>query len=201
MRIQGSRPTVPSRLRNTWLAFSLLPVLGGHSAHLLYAQTTNQESLSEQIQKLTESMAQAQAQLDEMRKQLLALQLQMAQTRPTATAPESPSAIPAASSSVTESATSSATAAIDDLRERQAMQESQIATHEQTKVESESKYPVKVTGLLLLNGFVNTGQVDMAATPTVAVPGSGSTGASVRQTVLGIDARGHIFSALVAMPT
>jgi len=196
MRIQGSRPTVPSRLRNTWLAFSLLPVLGGHSAHLLYAQTTNQESLSEQIQKLTESMAQAQAQLDEMRKQLLALQLQMAQTRPTATAPESPSAIPAASSSVTESATSSAAAAIDDLRERQAMQESQIATHEQTKVESESKYPVKVTGLLLLNGFVNTGQVDMAATPTVAVPGSGSTGASVRQTVLGIDARGpHLFGA------
>jgi hypothetical protein len=30
---------------------------------------------------------------------------------------------------------------------RQAMQESQIATQEQTKVESESKYPVKITGL------------------------------------------------------
>ncbi len=36
----------------------------------------------------------------------------------------------------------------------------------------------------------------MPVTPTVAVPGSGSTGASVRQTVLGIDARGpHLWGA------
>ena len=36
----------------------------------------------------------------------------------------------------------------------------------------------------------------MAATPTVAVPGSGSVGASVQQTVLGFDARGpHLFGA------
>ena len=76
------------------------------------------------------------------------------------------------------------------------MQESQIATQEQSKVESESRYPVKITGLLLLNGFVNTGAVDMAATPTVALPGSGSSGASVRQTILGFDARGpHLFGA------
>lgn len=76
------------------------------------------------------------------------------------------------------------------------MQEAQISTQEQSKVESESKYPIKVTGLLLLNGFVNTSAVDMPATPTVALPGYGSTGASVRQTVLGIDARGpHLFGA------
>jgi hypothetical protein len=63
-------------------------------------------------------------------------------------------------------------------------------------VESESKYPVKVTGLLLLNGFVNTGAVDVPATPSIAVPGSGSTGGSVRQTVLGFDARGpHLLGA------
>ena len=42
------------------------------------------------------------------------------------------------------------------------MQESQIATQEQAKVESESKYSVKITGLLLMNGFVNTRAVDMA---------------------------------------
>jgi hypothetical protein len=55
---------------------------------------------------------------------------------------------------------------------------------------------VKLTGLLLLTGFVNTNAVDLAATPTVALPGSGSTGASVRQTVLGFDALGpHLFGA------
>jgi uncharacterized coiled-coil protein SlyX len=168
---------------------------------ILGAQATSQESLSQQIQKLTESMARTQAQveqsqrqLDEMRRELTALQRQLAQSGSTTATPPSPA--PASSSSVTPSSSAATTAAIDDLHERQAMQESQIATHEQTKVESESKYPVKITGMLLLNGFVNTSAVDMAATPTLALPGSGSTGASVRQTVLGLDARGpHLFGA------
>ena len=173
------------------------------SVHILCAQAATQESLSQQIQKLTDSMARTQAQLeqsqrqlDEMRRQLTALQLQLAQSGSSAAAPSSSAPTPASSSSKTQSSPGETTAAIQDLRERQAMQESQIATHEQTKVESESKYPVKITGLLLLNGFVNTKAVDMAATPTVALPGSGSTGASVRQTVLGFDARGpHLFGA------
>ena len=181
----------------------LLTAFLGLSGHGLHAQATNQESLAKQIQQLTESMARTQAQLqqsqhqlDEMRQQLSALQRQMAQGGSTVLAPTAPDATSASSSSVAHPASPAVTAAINDLREGQAMQESQIATHEQSKVESESKYPVKITGLLLLNGFVNTRQVDMAATPTVALPGSGSTGATVRQTVLGVDARGpHLFGA------
>ncbi len=65
-----------------------------------------------------------------------------------------------------------------------------------TKVETESKYPLKVSGLVLFNGFVNTKQVDIAPDPTYALAGSGSTGFSLRQTVLGLDARGpHLFGA------
>jgi hypothetical protein len=87
-------------------------------------------------------------------------------------------------------------AQVEALKENQAMQQSEIATHEQSKVESASKYPVKVSGLILLSAFVNTGQVDMPATPTIALGGPGSTGATMRQTVLGIDARGpHVFGA------
>jgi uncharacterized coiled-coil protein SlyX len=205
MRTCGSRPKRNSLVpfRNTWRVLPLLMVFCGLSVHVLYAQTTNHESLSEQIQKLTESMARTQAQLeqsqhqlDEMRQQLTALQCQMAQNGQIMTTPPPPSSTPAPSSTAVQTISPATAAAIEDLRERQAMQESQIATHEQTKVESESKYPVKITGLLLLNGFVNTRQVDMATTPTVAVPGSGSTGASLRQTILGLDARGpHLFGA------
>lgn len=195
MKTHGSRPTRHILLRNASLVFSFA-VFVGLSAHMLCAQTSDQETPSEQIQRLTDSMARAQAQLDDMRQQLLALRRQMEQSGSTVTAPGSPAATQADSPSVPESAPLNTAAAIDDLREQQATQESQIATHEQSKVESESKYPVKITGLLLLNGFVNTRQVDMAATPTVAVPGSGSTGASLRQTVLGFDARGpHLFGA------
>jgi hypothetical protein len=141
-------------------------------------------------------LEQSQHQLEEMRQELAALQRQMAQAE-SAAPPVTPTRPLAPSSSPSAQATSPTTsAAIEDLRERQAVEESQIATHEQTKVESASKYPVTITGLLLLNGFVNTRQVDMAATPTVALTGTGSTGASVQQTMLGLDARGpHLFGA------
>ena len=186
---------------SNWQVWLFFVVLLDPGSEILMAQTANQESLSQQIQKLTDSMARTQVQLEqverqlnEMQMQLNALQQQVAQSRSTAITPPSPG--PGSSSSTSQNEPGGVASAIQDIRDRQAMQESQIATHEQTKVESESKYPVKITGLLLLNGFVNTGAVDMAATPTVALPGSGSTGASVRQTVLGFDARGpHLFGA------
>jgi hypothetical protein len=191
-------------LRIVWLILPLLIIIYGCSDPRLFAQTTqppNQESISEQIQRLTEAMAQTQTQLEqsqhqleEMRQELAALQRQMAQAR-SAVIPPVPTNPPSSSPSL-QATSPTTSAAIDDLQEQQAMQESQIATHEQTKVETESKYPVKITGLLLLNGFVNTRQVDMAATPTVALSGTGSTGASVQQTVLGFDASGpHLFGA------
>jgi len=185
-----------------WRVLPLLMIFFGTLVNFAYAQATTQANLSQQIQNLTDAMARTQAQLeqsqrqlDEMRKQLSELQRQMAQSGANAgtQSPAGPVSAPPSSSQARPEATS---AAIQDIREHQEMQDSQIATQEQSKVESESKYPIKVTGLLLLNGFVNTGAVDMAATPTVALSGPGSTGATVRQTVLGIDARGpHLFGA------
>lgn len=173
----------------------------GSLTNSVFAQSTIQENLSQQVQKLMDAMARTQAQLeesqrqlDEMRKQLSELQRQMAQSGSNV-GTQAPSAQVSASSS-SQGEPEAASTAIQDIRDRQAMQESQIATLAQSKVESKSKYPVQITGLLLLNGFVNTGAVDMAATPTVALPGSGSTGATVRQTMLGIDARGpNLFGA------
>ena len=188
--------------RGLWRVLLLLIIAFGTPASFVYAQATSQENLSQEIQKLTAAMARTQAQLeqsqrqlDEMRRQLSELQRQLAQSGANA-GTQSPSDPVSASSSSSQAEPEAASAAIQDIREHQAMQESQIATQAQSKVESESRYPVKVTGLLLLNGFVNTGAVDMAATPTVALPGSGSTGATVRQTILGIDASGpHLFGA------
>jgi uncharacterized coiled-coil protein SlyX len=175
----------------------LLAVLGS-AAHILNAQASGQE-VSEQIQQLTNAIARTQTQLDESQRQLDQLRQQLSALQQELT-PSGPSAAvsspPAYSSSAAPPSSEPAPSAIDDLHERQALQESQIATLNQDKVESESKYPVRITGMLLLNGFVNTNAVDLAATPTVAVPGPGSTGASVRQTVLGFDARGpHLFGA------
>lgn len=192
--IRGSR----YRMLRSW---PVLVVFLGSLANMLIAQNANQDDISQQIQKLTDAMARTQAQVDEsqrqlneMQKQLKALQQQMERNSSAAAAP--PSAGSASSSSAAQGQPNDIPRVAQDIRDRQAMLESQIATQEQTKVESKSKYPVKITGLLLLTGFVNTRAVDMASTPTLALPGSGNTGASVRQTVLGIDARGpHVFGA------
>jgi hypothetical protein len=133
-----------------------------------------------------------QKQLTELRQQLAALQQQT--TAEKGTSP--PLTPPATANAAGVEAVSAVPATLDEIRERQAIEESQIATHEETKVETDSKYPLKVSGLLLFNGFVNTRQVDVSAAPAYAIPGPGSTGLSLRQTVLGLDARGpHLFSA------
>jgi uncharacterized coiled-coil protein SlyX len=163
-------------------------------------QTSAPETMEQEVEHLTAAVTQAQAQMEayqrqlaDLRQQLAALKQQMAAEKeisPPATQTEA--AIP----NTAAEASASVPRTLDEIRERQAIEESEIATHEITKVETESKYPLKVSGLLLLNGFVNTREVDVSAAPAYAIPGPGSTGLSLRQTVLGLDARGpRLFSA------
>lgn len=203
MKMGGHNQTRRAGLypRISWKALTLLIIAFGWTMNSVLAQTITRESQTQQIQQLTAAMARTRAQLersqhqlDEMQKQLKELQREIVQSRSGADA--QPPSAPVSSPPPPRGEPDAASMAIQNIRERQSMQESQIATQEQSKVESESRYPVKVTGLLLLSSFVNTGAVDRAATPTVALPGSGSTGATVRQTVLGMDARGpHLFGA------
>lgn len=152
-----------------------------------------QDNLGQRVQQLTEAMNRVQAQmeesrreLDEMRQQLATLRQQMGGDKTTIGPTEAEA----------ESTATMLAKQVDELRERQTVQESQIAVQEQTKVESESKYPVKLSGMILMNGFVNTRSVDSVATPALAITGPGSTGASLRQTILGLDARGpHLVGA------
>jgi hypothetical protein len=174
------------------------------AAAALNAQTANQANLVQRVTQLTDAVSRTQAQLErtehdleEMRRQLVELQRETASNGGLAPATSASSdCVRDQPTSTADGSSHSAAAAIDDLREDQAMQESEIATQEQTKLESESKYPVEVTGMLLMNGFKNSSAVDMAAAPSVAVGGQGSAGATIRQTMLGFDARGpHLFGA------
>ena len=176
------------------------------SARPVPAQDATQDALAQKVLQLTDAMARTQAlleksqqELQEMRAQLGDLQRQIALGSPSTAVPgaiTTSAALATPPAETSPDSSDSNAAAIQDLRERQAIQETEIATQEQTKVESESKYPVKITGLLLMSGFKNTGGVDLASNPSVATGGPGTAGATVRQTVLGIDARGpHIFGA------
>jgi uncharacterized coiled-coil protein SlyX len=144
----------PAGRRATFVAAVLLSVIPrgvvfgqeAATAPPLPAETTEQK-----VQRLTAAVANTQTQMDayqkqlqEMQKELSALQKELAAEKGAVVAPLS-----TPSTTTSTSAPSASAATLEDIRERQALQESQIATHEQTKVETESKYPLKVSGLLL----------------------------------------------------
>ena len=178
------------------------------------------DAAARRLDQLSAAIAQAQAQveasqrqLEELKRQLGLLRQQTLQRGAQTTSPgvasgTSEAAIPAATIPVAAipaaaipaaaiPAAASSEAVIPGRQTEQGeMQENEIATLDQEKVESDSKYPVKISGLILFNAFTNSSGVDLPATPTLALGGQGSTGASVRQTLFGIDARGpHIFGA------
>jgi len=164
------------------------------------AQSATAETVAQQLDRLSEAIklteeqvAASQKQLVDLRRELEALKEQIAGQQDSTVRPgNSDSATPDQSSQNKLPAQT-----LEDLSERQAVQQAEIATHEQSKIESESKYPVKISGLILFSTFSNSSTVDTSVTPSIALPGHGSTGASLRQTILGIDARGpHLFGAL-----
>ena len=70
-----------------------------------------------------------------------------------------------------------------------------IGEMHQDKVESASKYPVKLSGLILFNSYWNKGILDIQDLPSLALPNfpgapPPSVGATLRQTTLGINATG-----------
>lgn len=155
---------------------------------LAKGQAKVDENLAARLQELTDAVNRTQAQLEQsqhqleaLRNELSTLQQQIAELH---------------GSQEGSSSAAQLSAAVDQIREQQQLEETQIATHEQAKVESESRYPLKLNGLVLMTGFVNRAQVDNPANPSIALEGGGSTGVTLRQTVLGFDGRGpHIFGA------
>jgi hypothetical protein len=84
---------------------------------------------------------------------------------------------------------------ITKLEENQQLADQKAAEQSQTKVESSSKYRVRLSGMVLFNMSVNRGTVDNADFPQLAMqPGplssSGSFVASLRQSQIGLQAFG-----------
>jgi uncharacterized coiled-coil protein SlyX len=193
------RPVNASRLPMRWAVIAVAVLLASRLDRVALAQATATTPVpaattEQKVQQLTAAVAHAQSQMDAYQKQLQEMQKQLSELQNQLAAEKTNLAAPAASPP-NPSASASANS-LEEIRERQAIQESQITTHEQTKVETDSKYPLKVSGLVLFNSYVNTRQVDVSVDPTYAIYGGGSTGLSLRQTILGLNARGpHLFGA------
>ena len=177
-----------ARTLTACLLFGGLSSLPAQSSGAAGGDTTAQ--LQSRMQQLMRAMDEAeiriqaqQADLAALRRQILTLQAEL----PQAAHPTLPQTLPAAAE---------VSSSVDPV-ERQEMLSSQIETLDQIKVESVSKYPVRVYGSVLLNGFVNSTGVDQAAAPSISLGGQASTGLSVQQTSLGLVATGpHLLNAV-----
>jgi hypothetical protein len=77
------------------------------------------------------------------------------------------------------------------VEEKLEIHEHRIEEHQQTKVETSQKYPLRVTGMALFNAFMNSKGAGGSENPTTAsLTDLGSGGATFRQTVLGLQFSG-----------
>lgn len=176
------------------LLISCLPAWGQSGA----SQTTlppNEVDLDAKIRVLTESLEQTRAELSESRQEIKELRTMLEQVIrkiDTDTAGKNLSnSAPATDDSVAPAQESlrqeNAQISSDDWQVLNARVDEQA----QDKVESNLKYRVKLSGMVLLNAFGVSGQVDNIDVPTIALPHqqegpSGSVGASLRQSIIGI---------------
>lgn len=86
-------------------------------------------------------------------------------------------------------------ARLDQIEENEQLLSSKLDTQYQTKVESASKYRVRLSGIVLFNLFGNSGSVDNQDIPGWAIrpdpmASSGSVGGTLRQSIIGVEAFG-----------
>lgn len=173
------------------------------AANLAVAQQTSAEqipaaaTMEQRVERLAAALTQQESELQSSQREIRQLRQQIVDLQAEVAAEKASNADPPQHEDGEGAARLSAE--VNALREQQELQQSEIATHEQSKVESESKFPVKLTGLILMNVFANSAGVDQIQSPSMATNGDGTTDLSLRQTVLGLDARGpHLFGATSA---
>jgi hypothetical protein len=181
----------------------------------VYAQTTgtapaqgSQPDLEAKIQVLTDSLDQTRAELAESREEIRQLRAMLEQVIQKV-GPVNASATSAMETSATDSENQRhGTQLVASNKEEpsQIGQPAQISQDDwqvlnarveeqaQDKVESNLKYRLKLSGIVLFNSFGVSGQVDNVDVPTVALPSepnsSGSIGGSLRQSILGLSGYG-----------
>jgi Skp family chaperone for outer membrane proteins len=94
-----------------------------------------------------------------------------------------------------QSGTDQVDARIGHLEDEQQMLSGKVDEQYQTKVESASKYRVRLSGVVLFNLFSNQGTVDNMDVPTLAyhsggLDSSGSFGGTLRQSIFGVEVFG-----------
>lgn len=142
--------------------------------------------MEQRLESISAALAATRQQLEESQRQIQQLQEELGQMRNQSGASPSPVQVSAESNLQPTNGSS--------LQERVETLEGEVKTHDQVKVESSSKYSLRINGLVLINGFINRGTVDNLDLPSVALPPAAGTsvniGAGLRQSIIGLQGFG-----------
>jgi hypothetical protein len=164
------------------------------------ALTAAVHELQAQVQELRAAVAEVRSQAAEYREQTDELRRELALTRQSAApAPQMNAPAVSVAASATAQEKSSLADRVSSLEETTSLLNNKVNEEAQTRVESGSKYHVRLSGLVLMNLFNNRGTTDnadlpsFALAPSSALPG-GNFGATIRQSEIGLEVFGPQFA-------
>lgn len=172
------------------------------SARLVEAQTSRtgmDSSITEQQEQLSQRLTQVLAALDGMQKQLSDSQQQIEELRQELKVAESK--LDQNGQAPGDQSAATLRESVRQLKDDDELVQTQVKQLDQSKVETASKYPLRVSGMFLFSSFLNDGAVDDIDLPMVAMARNdttahGSLAATARQTALGLNALGpHLWGA------
>jgi hypothetical protein len=201
-------------------AVALGLVATGQQAQDQQTVSTHSDALADSVRELQQevrdlrlSMQEMQSQTEKYRQETLTLRRELGEARaakPSTTLVEenslgyAPNPRPSPVSAVVQDNATSQSSTGNDDRTARLDEEYQLLTGKvdeqyQTKVESWSKYRIRFSGIVLFNLFSNTGSVDNADIPSLALPSApgasgGSFGGTLRQSQLGFAVTGPSFA-------
>ena len=144
------------------------------------------DELTGKLDSMRQQLIQSQNEMDELRNELHGLREQLAERNQSDVAARDADAL---------------RTSVVQLQERTDIVEAQVKQHDQSKVETSSKFPVRINGALLVTSIYNSATADNFNLPIVALPNQpylphGSLSESASQTMLGLDASGpHLWGA------
>jgi hypothetical protein len=144
------------------------------------------DELTGKLDSMRRQLLESQNEMDELRREVHSLREQLAEKNQSQEAAQDVDAL---------------RTSIAQLQDETEILQSEVRQHDQIKVETTSKYPVRINGAILFTSTLNSGSADNINVPLVALPTpphspSGSLSATASQTMLGLDATGpHLWGA------
>ncbi len=163
------------------------------------ASGASQRDLESQFSELTTALMELRAEVARSRQEAIELRRELRETRDQLVSLRTDSPVHTARAVAvpgpgeqTEIAGERADERLAQVEEEQHLLSAKLDEQYQTKVESASKYKVRLSGIALLNVFANRGSVDNLDLPSIAQPkgpldSGGAFGATLRQSMLGLE--------------